>query len=240
MLLPMQKIALLIPCYNEEFRLQENHVASLLEETTIAIYFLNDGSTDNTGTIIEKICNQYPNNCLNINYKKNEGKAAVLYKSIREISTTHNYDYIGYFDADFSTPPTEIKRLVNSIITSNYQFVIGSRILLLNANIKRRWYRHIIGRIILTLINFKHHLDIYDTQCGAKIFSKEIIDCAFEQPFKTSWLFDTEIFIRLKQSNVLQKGKEIPLEEWTDYGGSKLSWKSSFKILKELLIILKE
>jgi glycosyltransferase involved in cell wall biosynthesis len=239
MLLSMQKIALIIPCYNEEFRIKEKNIVSLVQETKAILYFVNDGSTDNTLIVLEQYCLCYPDRCFIINYEKNQGKAAVIYKSVKEICSNHKYDYIGYFDADFSTPPIEIKRLIHSIIDKECQFVIGSRIILLNSIIKRKWYRHIIGRVILTLINFKHHLDIYDTQCGAKLFSTEIINLVFDKPFKTSWLFDTEIFIRIKKLNLLQKGKEIPLEQWTDYGGSKLSWKSSLKILKELYIILK-
>jgi glycosyltransferase involved in cell wall biosynthesis len=235
----MQKIALLIPCYNEELRIKEKNIISLIQETEVILYFVNDGSTDNTKTTIDKYISNYKDRCFIINYDKNQGKAAVIYKSIRLITANYHYDYIGYFDADFSTPPKEIKRLIDVISNTEYKFVIGSRILLLNTKIERKWYRHIIGRLILTLINLKHKLEIYDTQCGAKIFSTEIINLVFDKPFKTSWLFDTEIFIRLKKLNLLKTGKEEPLNEWTDYGDSKLNWKSSFKIIKELITILK-
>ena len=235
----MQKVAFIIPCYNEALRINEKEIISLLSTTSSMLYFANDGSTDNTVEVIEKLCSIYPDRCFLLNYDKNQGKAAVIYKSMNAISEKYLYDYIGYFDADFSTPPEEIKRLIDSITTSEYKFVIGSRILLLNSVIQRKWYRHVIGRIILTLINYKHKLDIYDTQCGAKLFSSEIIKEIFKEPFQTSWLFDTEIFIRLKKLDLLKTGKEIPLHFWADYGGSKLSWKSSFKILKELFTILK-
>lgn len=235
----MQKIALIIPCYNEELRINEKDIISLLNTTSAMLYFANDGSTDNTVTVIENICSIYPERCSLINYEKNQGKAAVIYKSMNAISEKKSFDYIGYFDADFSTPPEEIKRLIDILSASEYKFVFGSRILLLNSVIQRKWYRHVIGRVILTLINYKHKLDIYDTQCGAKLFSNEIIKEVFNKPFQTSWLFDTEIFIRLKKLDLLKTGKEIPLHLWADYGGSKLSWKSSIKILKEMCIILK-
>jgi len=235
----MQKIALIIPCYNEELRINEKDIVSVLGSTAADLFFANDGSTDNTVAVIEKICSTYPERCFLLNYEKNQGKAAVIYKSMKLISEKYSYDYVGYFDADFSTPPEEIKRLIDIITASEYKFIIGSRILLLNSVIQRKWYRHVIGRVILTLINYKHKLDIYDTQCGAKLFSSEIIKEVFNKPFQTSWLFDTEIFIRLKKLDLLKTGKEIPLHFWADYGGSKLNWKSSFKILKELFIILK-
>jgi len=118
-------------------------------------------------------------------------------------------------------------------------FIIGSRVLLLNSDIKRKTYRHIIGRFIVTIVNLKFKLGIYDTQCGAKIFPAHIATVAFNKPFTTSWLFDIEVFIRLQKKGLLKLGKELPLKEWKDIDGSKLSWKTSFKILKEIYTLYK-
>ena len=117
---------------------------------------------------------------------------------------------------------------------------MGSRVLLLNSGIKRKYHRHIIGRAIITLINLKFKLGIYDTQCGSKLFSKDIIPKAFNKPFYTSWLFDVEIFIRLQKQNLLIHGIEIPIYNWKDVEGSKLVWKTGFKILKELYLLNKK
>ena len=85
----------------------------------------------------------------------------------------------------------------------------------------------------------KFNLGIYDTQCGAKIFSAEVIPYGFDKPFNTSWLFDIEIFVRLRSHGLLNRGKEVPVSNWKDVDGSKLSWKSGFKIFKELLALHK-
>ena len=156
------------------------------------------------------------------------------------IQKENKYDYIGYFDADFSTPSDELIRMINNLRINNYQLIFGSRVLLLNAKINRKWQRHIIGRIIITLINSKFKLGIYDTQCGAKIFSKDLIPSAFSKPFYTSWLFDVEIFIRLQKQNLLIHGIETPVYNWKDVDGSKLGWKTGFKILKELYLLNKK
>ncbi len=232
----MPKTAIIIPCYNEVLRLDTAKIALLAQQPGLHIYFVNDGSTDQTVVLIKNIISKYQN-CFLIDYVKNEGKAAVIYKAVHHLDKMDTYNFIGYFDADFSTPPDEILRLVHKMETSFFDFVFGSRILLLNSGIQRKTYRHFIGRAILTLINIKFRLGIYDTQCGAKLFSKDIIADCFDKPFYTSWLFDVEIFIRLQKKNLLHKGKEIPIYNWRDVDGSKLGIASSFKILKEFISI---
>jgi len=235
----MQKIAIIIPCYNEEKRLNESLLEELLNSIDADIYLVNDGSRDNTELLIEAFAQKNPERCFVINYKKNSGKAGAIFKAVNELMQTKFYDIIGYFDADFSTPVLEIKRLVDEIASSESKFILGSRILLLNSGIKRKLYRHFIGRLIITLINMRFKLGIYDTQCGAKLFRSEIVQEAFKTEFKTSWLFDVEIFIRLKNADLLKMGKEVPIYNWRDVDGSKLGWKTGFKIIKELSLLFK-
>lgn len=240
MLLFMQKVAIIIPCYNEAKRLNYNEIEQLILKTKGDIYFTNDGSNDNTVEVIKSIVFKHPERCFLINYTENSGKANTIYKSVNQIHQFDKYDFIGYFDADFSTPASEIIRLIDELSLRSCDFLFGSRILLLNSGIKRKYYRHIIGRVIITIINLKFKLGIYDTQCGAKLFSKAIIPKAFNQSFYTSWLFDVEIFIRLKKQNLLQHGIEVPIFYWKDIEGSKLGWKTGFKILKELYLLNKK
>lgn len=235
----MQKIALIIPCYNEENRLNPTHIDFVIKNSNVVIYLANDGSKDNTTNVINKISKQYSDRCIVVDFLENQGKANTIYKTINYINQQGMFDYIGYFDADFSTPPTEVLRILIELENNKHQLIFGSRVLLLNSNIKRKWQRHIIGRVIITLINLKFKLGVYDTQCGAKIFSKETISAAFSKPFFTSWLFDVEVFIRLKKQNLLINACEFPLKEWRDVEGSKLSWKTSFKILNELYLLHK-
>lgn len=240
MLLSMQKIAIIIPCYNEEKRLQEKSLLHLLEHSAVDVFLANDGSTDGTLKAIQKFSTANSERCFVLDYTENQGKANAIFKAVNEVIGKCKYDYIGYFDADFSTPVLEMLRMIRSLNEENVSFLFGSRILLLNSKIERKWYRHIIGRIVVTLINYKFKLGIYDTQCGAKIFSHSIAKVAFQNPFYTSWLFDVEVFLRLKNENLLYYGQEFPLKEWKDIEGSKLGFKTAFKILKELYQLIKK
>ena len=81
-------------------------------------------------------------------------------------------------------------------------------------------------------------MDFKDTQCGAKIFHKDIIDIAFGKKFVTQWIFDVEIFKRMSIHFGLKKAKamlcEQPLKRWIHADGSKLSMKDSVKIVMQL------
>lgn len=235
----MQKIAIIIPCYNEEYRLKEILLSELLSITKIDVYLSNDGSKDKTLQKLEAFAALNSERCFVISFDVNEGKAATIYKAINLVSIKDEYEYLGYFDADFSTPPSEIARIISELNESTPSFIFGSRVLVLNAVINRKLHRHIIGRIITTLINLKFKIGVYDTQCGAKIFSKEAIIFAFSDKFYTSWLFDVEVFLRLKKNKVLNQGIEFPLKQWEDIDGSKLNWKTSFKILNELILLFR-
>lgn len=234
----MQKIAIIIPCYNEEKRLNLENIQSLIDNSNVDLYFANDGSKDNTINVLTEINCKLPDRTNILDYQVNQGKAHTIYKALNEINKKETYDYIGYFDADFSTPSEELINMINELLKNKYQLIFASRVQLLNSGIERKWQRHIIGRVLITFINLKFRLGIYDTQCGAKVFSKTIINKIFETPFQTSWLFDVEIFIRLKNNNLLKTGKEFPIQNWKDVAGSKLSWKSSLKIVKEIIYLV--
>lgn len=81
-------------------------------------------------------------------------------------------------------------------------------------------------------------MDINDTQCGAKIMTKEVIEKTFQEKFITQWIFDVEIFMRMKKIYGTKKTKEYilekPLNRWIHADGSKLSMKDSIKIIGQL------
>jgi hypothetical protein len=81
-------------------------------------------------------------------------------------------------------------------------------------------------------MNFK------DTQCGAKIMTKEVVRKTFEKRFLTKWLFDVEIFMRMRKIYGLQDAQkqicEVPLKRWIHADGSKLSFKDSVKIAGQI------
>lgn len=81
-------------------------------------------------------------------------------------------------------------------------------------------------------------MEFRDTQCGAKVMTKDMVEMLFEKKFLTKWLFDVEIFMRMKKLFGGEEAKKMlceqPLKRWIHADGSKLSFKDSFKILGQI------
>ena len=147
-------------------------------------------------------------------------------------------DYIGFLDADLSTDLSDFDDLVSTIENSEYKIVSGSRISRMGANITKESARKIISQTINFIIRKILSMDFQDTQCGAKIFSRDVIEISFRDKFVSKWIFDVEIFRRVTLHYGLKKAKQIlceqPLKRWIHADGSKLSMKDSFKIIFQL------
>ena len=85
------------------------------------------------------------------------------------------------------------------------------------------------------------NLPVYDSQCGAKVVRADLIQVLFQDPFLTKWVFDVEILARLRnhvgRASVLDVVIEVPVNAWTEVGGSKLRLSHVAKVPVELLKI---
>jgi dolichyl-phosphate beta-glucosyltransferase len=235
----MQDTVIIIPCYNEEFRLPLDEIRQdLSQNPNVLFIFVNDGSKDNTIRVLEKLEQQYEN-VVALDKQPNEGKAKAVQYAFNYASKNYHYEYIGYFDADLATPLFEIKRFI-SIFESQpkLKLVMGSRFMRLGANIERNWKRHFIGRVFATLASITLILPVYDTQCGAKIFKKEIADSIFTEDFISKWLFDVELIARMSLQVGVPEIKdtvyEHPLECWLEKGDSRINGKDFIRFPLDL------
>jgi glycosyltransferase involved in cell wall biosynthesis len=236
----MPKVSIIIPCFNEEHRLKKAPFLQLLHtRADVLLIFVNDGSTDNTLLLLEEIKKASPQNTLIVSFRENKGKANAVFKGMEQ--ALHNSDpaYIGYLDADLSTSLDDFLNMATIAEQEGADYIFGSRIKMLNHLITRSTLRHFCGRALTTIIDLRYQLGIYDTQCGAKLFTPAIIKLIIPTPFKTRWLFDVEIFLRILQANKPLKGLEIPLQKWIDPGNSKISLLSFPNICGELLQLIK-
>lgn len=97
----MEKLHVIIPCYNEENRLNFDEIDKLIElMPLIHIVLANDGSSDNTIGALQKVEAKYPDKVSIFDYKKNCGKAMVLYNTINSLLEDEQVKIIGYLDAE--------------------------------------------------------------------------------------------------------------------------------------------
>jgi len=233
----MSKACIIVPCYNEELRLEVEPFLDFADgHPDIHFLFVDDGSKDQTTNVLAKLCKQ--SNQLNyITLEENVGKAEAVRKGILKCS--ENYSIVGYLDADLATPLEEMIRLLHIFESRNTKFLLASRVKRLGTKINRKPLRHILGRIFATLTSLLVELPVYDSQCGAKWINSEVALTIFKEPFISKWLFDVELLFRMKKylpsdvPNIL----EVPLYYWIEKGESKIKFTDTFNFPIELLRI---
>ncbi|NRD19213.1 response regulator [Winogradskyella eckloniae] len=232
-------VGVVIPCYNEEERLLSDEFLSYIDKNSgYHLCFVNDGSKDRTLEVLQNLQKGREDFITVYDCEKNGGKAEAVRLGMLHMAKKTDLDYIGFLDADLSTDLADFDDLVKTIETSDFKIVSGSRISRMGADITKESARKIISLTINFIIRKILKMDFKDTQCGAKIFHKDVIDIAFGEKFVTQWIFDVEIFKRMSIHFGLKKAKEMlceqPLKRWIHADGSKLSMKDSVKIVAQL------
>jgi len=235
------KTGIIIPCYNEEKRLDKKAFLSFIKEhINYHLCFVNDGSKDNTLDVLKTIKNAVPSRISIVDVKKNSGKATAVRAGARFLYSLEDVSCIGFIDADLSTDFRDFKDLVKTLKSEDKMVVFGSR----NSSggkIERNLLRGLLSKTIKQFILLILGLPIRDTQCGAKVFNRSIVPVVYNDAFISKWLFDVEIFLRLKnylgKENTMKNIFEQPLMRWVHVDDSKLGIKDSLRIPLRLVHI---
>ncbi|WP_298343556.1 response regulator [uncultured Algibacter sp.] len=232
-------VGVVIPCYNEEERLLSKEFIDFVDSNLgYHLCFVNDGSTDKTLEVLNNLKKGRETNISVYNCEKNGGKAEAVRQGVLHLAKDPQLDYIGYLDADLSTDFRDFDDLVKTIETSDFKIVSGSRMSRMGADITKESARKIISKTINLIIRTILGMPFNDTQCGAKIMDKDIVKHMFNDKFISAWIFDVEIFIRMRKHYGKKKAIsyicEQPLKRWIHADGSKLSMKDSIKIVGQL------
>jgi len=234
----MNQALFIIPFYNEGKRISFEEYRQIIDDSKeIDFLLINDGSSDDTLSVLNKLSDELKN-CSVYDLPQNSGKAEAIRQGI--LYNQKKYEYIGYLDADFSTPVSEMIKLLDYAKKNRHlNIILGSRVKLLGNQVIRSQRRHYFGRIFATIISkMILRAPVYDTQCGAKIIKNDVAKKLFEKPFLTRWIFDVEMLLRYKISypDFLIAVKEFPLETWIEKGNTSIKLKEflifPFQILK--------
>jgi len=217
-----------VPCYNEARRLDIEALLTLTNEPSLRILLVDDGSTDETGALLASAAERSPAVSV-LRLARNAGKAEALRQGLTQ-ALAGGADFVGFLDADLSTPPSEFLRL-HAVLTGNEELdvVMGCRIVRLGTRISRTGKRHVVGRVYATGAALALGVAVYDTQCGAKIFrATPALSAGLRPRFGASWGFDVQLLHRMLRGAasapplVPERIMEVPLEEWTDVPGSRV------------------
>jgi glycosyltransferase involved in cell wall biosynthesis len=235
---------LVIPCFDEAQRLKRSEFLRLaLLQPALQLLFVDDGSTDGTPDVLRSLREANPRQVSVERLDRNVGKAEAVRHGLRAALQCHTR-FVGYTDADLSTPVDEISRMIAAISASPTHVLLASRVRLLGTRIERRAVRHYLGRVFATAASAALRIPVYDTQCGAKLFlTSEALAAALEEPFRSRWAFDVEILARLLSGRAGCRPlapddmREFPLRVWRDVAGSKLGARAMIRAGVDLLTI---
>ena len=186
-----------IPAYNEE-----KNIASIivkLKKIAQKIIVCNDGSTDLTGEIAQKL------GAVVINHPKNLGYGSGI-RSIFQKAKEIDSDILVTFDADGQHQVEDIKKVIEPILKNKADIVIGSRFLE-NKNVSTPEYRKIGIKLITKVTNSTLKEKITDSQSGFRAYNKDVITKL--EPGDVGMGISTEILIKASSRGF--KIAEVPI-----------------------------
>jgi len=228
-------LSIIIPCYNEQRRLDKNLKIKLdylkKQKYSWELILVNDGSTDKTQKIIKNFINiNKKYHIKSICIKPNNGKG----NAVKEGMLNASGDFRLFTDLDNSTPLSELEKLLN--YKNNFDVIIASRYLKESKiTEKQSFIRRVISRGGNLYIKLLLGLNFQDTQCGFKLFSKSSVQNIFPKCLIKRWGFDLEVLSLAQKYNY--KIKEVPIF-WSDAGDSKLRpVKAALQVFSEAIKI---
>jgi glycosyltransferase involved in cell wall biosynthesis len=245
---PNEPCTVVIPCYNEAARFHADAFERYLldaKSANVCLLFVNDGSRDDTLSVLESFRARYPERISVLDQQPNRGKAEAVRNGMLRVIESGEASITGFWDADLATPLDQISDFLNLLTTRpDLTMVFGARVRLLGRAIHRQPLRHYLGRCFATVVSILLRLPVYDTQCGAKLFRiNRELGLVLAEPFHSRWIFDVEIlarFLAIDNGDSRRLGNEIyefPLPEWTDVAGSKVGSLDFLRAFGELATI---
>jgi dolichol-phosphate mannosyltransferase len=224
-------LSILIPVFNEE-----NTILKILEKIKEVdldnlnirkeVIIIDDGSTDQTKKILEKIKKQ--NDFVLLCHQKNKGKGAALKTGLKYVTG----DFVLIQDADLEYDPKDYPALLKPLLNNESDIVYGSRNLKKNPSSSISFY--LGGKFLTFFFNLLFKAKLTDINTCYKVFRKKIIkNIKLEEK---GFAFCEEITCQAFKKDF--KIKEVPVNYYprTSNQGKKIKWKDglygAFIILK--------
>lgn len=152
----MEKISIIVPCYNEEKALPlfyeelQKNIKTFPKNICFEIIFVNDGSKDHTLNVIKNLIKK-DNSIKYISFSRNFGKESAIYAGL-EHSTG---DYVTLMDADLQDPPALLNEMYKLVTEENYDAVGTRRVNRKGEPIIRSFFAKLFYKIINKMTPFE-------------------------------------------------------------------------------------
>jgi len=230
-------LSIIIPAYNEEDR-----IVMTLDRTTDYLsrqtYFseilvVSDGSSDDTGRVVNGYASNYKTTIRFLEYFPNRGKGyAVRYGMCRGTGT-----FILFMDADYSVPIQCVEQGI-AYLEKGFDVAIASRALP-DSNVvhHQNIFRELSAKLYTFIQNTYLGFNYPDTQCGFKLFTRQAAHDLFARQRLDSVIFDPEILWLAKRHGY--RVAQFPVD-WTHMEDSRIQYdnlRKSLFVFQELFRI---
>jgi glycosyltransferase involved in cell wall biosynthesis len=213
-------LLLLIPAYNEEARIEPvlRDYAHFFKENyqgKFQIVVILNGCRDNTIGVVQRTAREFFS-ISHLDFPAPIGKGGALIEGLKLAPLA---DLIGYVDADGATLPRAFLELVKKIGVADC--VIGSRWLpgaIIHQS--QTGHRQFASRVFHFIVQLLFWMNIRDTQCGAKVMKRAVVEKIHSYLQIADMAFDINLLVAIKRAGF--KILEVPTE-WTDQIGSKVT-----------------
>lgn len=223
-----KKIAVLIPCYNEELTVEKtvNDFKRVLPNADIYVY--NNNSKDRTKELALKagaiVKDEY-----------RQGKGAVVRSMFRDIDA----DVYIMVDGDDTYPAEEVEGLITPVLEGKADMVIGDRLSSTYYTENKRPFHNFGNSLVKGLINFLFKSDLNDIMTGYRSFSKKFVKCM--PVMSDGFQIETEMTIFALTNNMQVVNVPITYRDRPEGSESKLNtFSDGYKVLLTLFNLFKD
>ena len=225
----MEKIAVLIPCYNEEITIEKVIKDFKKELPSADIYVYDNNSKDNTAKIAKE-------NGAIVKHEYRQGKGKVVRSMFRDIEA----DIYVMVDGDDTYPAEEVHKLIEPIRNNEADMVIGDR--LTNGtyqNENKRHFHEFGNNIVRDSINKLFKSNLKDIMTGYRVFNKIFVK---NMPVMSpKFEIETEMTLHALDKKFIIKEIPIIYRDRPEGSVSKLNtFSDGFKVLKTIIKMLKD
>ena len=218
----MDKIAVLIPCYNESKTIEKvvTDFKKALPEATI--YVFDNNSSDGTDEIARKAGAV-------VKYEYQQGKGNVIRRMFREIDA----ECYVMTDGDDTYPAESAREMVDCVLNHHADMVVGDRLSSTYFEENKRPFHNFGNSIVRSSINSLFHTNIKDIMTGYRAFSYQFVKTfpVLSQGFE----IETEMSIHAADKNMFVENVIIEYRDRPEGSESKLNtYSDGFKVLRTI------
>lgn len=224
----MDKIAVLVPCYNEAQTIEKvvSDFKSALPDATIYVY--DNNSTDSTAAIAERAGAV-------VRHEYRQGKGNVIRSMFRQIDA----ECYLMVDGDDTYPADNAQEMCNLVLNKHIDMVIGDRLSSTYFSENKRRFHNSGNRLVRSLINTIFHSNIKDIMTGYRAFSRDFVK--FFPVLSQGFEIETEMTIHALDKNFLIEEIPVGYRDRQEGSVSKLNTISDgFKVIKTIFVLFRD